>query len=119
MQRCSLSAAPAAAWAATPATVIERGTVIEAQHLDSADLLDAGALAEGELIGMQAARRLVPGRPIRAADIRTPHAVERGSEITVQLRRGALTISAPARALQGGGVGEAVRIKTAGARVHR
>ncbi len=110
-----LIAAPAAATGVTPVAVIERGALIESLDLMAA-ADEPGAIPAAEVIGKQAARRLMPGRVIRAADIRTVRAVERGGEVTIVVVSGALEISAQGRALSGGATGDTVRVQTADSR---
>ncbi|MGB3722633.1 MAG: flagellar basal body P-ring formation chaperone FlgA [Pacificimonas sp.] len=111
----ALFAMPALANGVTPVAVIERGSVIEGLDLMAA-AQTPGAIPASDVIGKEAARRLVPGRAIRAADVREVRAVERGEDITIVFAAGALEISAQGRALSGGGMGDSVRVQSADSR---
>ncbi|RJF85748.1 flagellar basal body P-ring formation chaperone FlgA [Sphingomonas cavernae] len=69
-----------------------------------------GAIAPIEAAGLEAARRLMAGAPVRAADLAKPQMVRRGEAVTIALRSGALSITTAGRALSGGGKGDPVRV---------
>ncbi len=99
----------------TPRTPIGRGTVIAADMLEarwiSRDRLDEEVvLDEARLIGREVRRRLLAGRPIRVGDLQEPRLVRRGALVTVVYRRPGLELTAVARALESGSMGEVVRL---------
>jgi flagella basal body P-ring formation protein FlgA len=53
---------------------------------------------------------LRPGAPVRATQIRKPVAVAKGSLVLLVLERQGMALSARARALEDGGVGETIRV---------
>jgi len=68
-------------------------------------------------VGKEARAALQAGRPIRAADLAPPAAIERNDRVTLRYRRGALTILAEGRALERGAVGASVRVMNLDSRV--
>lgn len=96
-----------------------RGAVIAEADLGSAEVpetIAAGALRADEIAGKAATRNLAAGRPLRRHDVRTPLVVARGAPVTLTFARGRLEITAPGKAMQGGGVGDEVRVQTMGSR---
>lgn len=67
-------------------------------------LLDAEAI-----FGREAARRLLPGRPIREADLRIPRLVRKGEIVTLLFARAGIEITTQGRALEDGAAGERIR----------
>ncbi len=59
--------------------------------------------------GLEAERRLAPGRPIRQGDLRPARLVRKGEIVTLVFRRGPIELTAQARALQDGAEGERIR----------
>jgi flagella basal body P-ring formation protein FlgA len=100
-----------------PADVLTRA-VMRGAILSSADFerkpmapaLARTALAAADAVGMQTKRDMFAGSILRASDIGPPALVRRGEAVTLEVRKGALAISAPGRALADGGMGEAVRV---------
>ncbi|MBU3078662.1 flagellar basal body P-ring formation chaperone FlgA [Sphingomonas quercus] len=68
------------------------------------------ALKPADADGMEAARRLMAGAPLRASDLVHAQLVRRGESVVITVRAGTLSISTPGKALTGGGAGEAVRV---------
>lgn len=57
-------------------------------------------------------RRLLPeGRPVQTQSLQAPRVVRRGEKLELVYLRGALEVSAPARALEDGSVGAPVRVQ--------
>ncbi|MEO0500558.1 MAG: flagellar basal body P-ring formation chaperone FlgA [Pseudomonadota bacterium] len=108
--------APALAQSATPVATVERGTLLAAADFETLPQAIPGALGMDDIVGKEAVRRLVPGRPLRASDVRDPLSVERGAEVTLVLAAGALEITAPGRALSGGATGDTIRVQSATSR---
>lgn len=81
-------------WIKFPAKRINRNTV----------------LASSDIVGQTVRRPLQPGKMIRGNDIKFPVAVEKNSIVFVTYRRGPLTLSMQARALEDGGIGDTIRL---------
>lgn len=62
------------------------------------------------LIGMETRTTLYAGRPIREGDIGPPAIVDRNQIVTLFYRHGGLTITAEARSLGRGGIGDRLRV---------
>lgn len=69
-----------------------------------------GAVSAEQAAGLEAARTLRSGSPVRARDLAEPRLVRRGQPVTIILRSGALSISATGRALADGALGDPVRV---------
>lgn len=80
----------------------ERGTLPAAQA--------RGALRANDAVGREATRALAAGSPVRLTDTLPVQLVRRGEPVSILVHSGALTITAPGRALSGGGMGDAVRV---------
>lgn len=92
---------------------IGRGEVLSERDFVSEELSPAqarGFLPMQEAAGLEARRPLRSGSPVRNGDVTEPRAVRRGEPVTIRLRTGALTISAPGRALGDAALGEPVRV---------
>lgn len=63
-----------------------------------------------ELVGMSPKRHLRPERPVRASDIQRPVLVEKGSLVTIILKKPGMMLTSRGRALQNGADGETIRI---------
>ncbi len=98
-----------------PRRVIPAGTRITAELLRPS-WLPAAALPpevirqESALVGQEAYRRLLAGRPVRRGEVGPPRLVRRGETVTVVYRRGALELMLTARALEDGALGQVVRL---------
>ena len=114
----ALFAAPAAAEPVTVAAeTIERGAIVEARALSTAEIATAdirAALNAEQIVGLQATRRIDGGRTIRPSDVRQPLMVDRNTGVTLVVESGALTITAAGRALQGGQKGDIIRVQPQG-----
>ncbi|MDD5088583.1 MAG: flagellar basal body P-ring formation chaperone FlgA [bacterium] len=68
------------------------------------DVLDGSALRANRI----AARTLIPGRPLTAADLKDAPVIERDQAVQVEYEDGAVKITIRGRALQAGAVGEKI-----------
>ncbi len=117
--------APARSQAVPPAAPVPSITVPVLDHaIAKGDLLAADdfitqevPLVEGrvlprlkDLVGMEAARALLPGTVLRQSDVIRPQLVRRGEPVTIALRDGGLSITTAGRALGNGAAGDFVRI---------
>ncbi|USI71980.1 flagellar basal body P-ring formation chaperone FlgA [Sphingomonas morindae] len=75
-----------------------------------------GGLAPAALAGHEASYRLAEGMPVRAGDIRPVQQVRRGDTVAIAYRAGPLSITAQGRALNGGALGDPVRVLSAATR---
>lgn len=66
-------------------------------------------LAADMVQGLEAERRLAPGRPIRQGDLRPARLVRKGEIVTLIFQRGPIELTTQARALQDGAEGERIR----------
>lgn len=64
-----------------------------------------------QLVGMVAAKTILPKRLIAPSALREAHAIEAGELTTVYYRQGALTIVMDAVALQSAGFGDPIRVR--------
>lgn len=108
--------------AAAPAQVVEadvlarsisRGEVLAHEDFVRGAASPAAArfaLRAQDAAGKEARRALPAGATLRASDIGPPTLVRRGEALTLTLRSGRLTISAPGRALTDGAAGGLVRV---------
>lgn len=95
------------------AHAVERGELLSATDFTIEALAVAsarGALAPGEAAGMEANRRLSAGSVVRSGDLVRPRLVRRGEPVSLSIRSGSLTITAPGRALSSGAEGDLVRV---------
>jgi flagella basal body P-ring formation protein FlgA len=104
---------------AVPGRPIARGETIAAADLTWAPFASAslrgGTLRRPEdMAGLQAARALPAGRPVRAGDVAAPWLVRRGESASMRFTRGGLEIVGAGVALDQGRMGEAVRVQHAG-----
>ncbi|MDA0676100.1 MAG: flagellar basal body P-ring formation chaperone FlgA [Proteobacteria bacterium] len=65
---------------------------------------------ERQLIGLEAKRGLVPGKAIRQGDLQRPVLINKGSLVTIVLRRGAMLLTARGKALDAGAAGNTIRV---------
>ena len=98
-----------------PARAIGRGETIQAEDLEWVRLKDSrlgtSVITDAaELVGHSARGPLRPGTPVRATQIRKPVVVAKGSLVLLALDRPGMALSARARALEDGGVGETIRL---------
>lgn len=97
------------------ATTVESG-----QHIARSDItwkkfrlpqISRAVIGEEDgLIGMEARRRLAPGRPITASDVQKPLVVSRGKLVVISYRKPGLSLSVEGRALEQGGINDTIRV---------
>jgi flagella basal body P-ring formation protein FlgA len=112
-------ATPAAAEdmrAPSPKRIIYPGDQISEEMLVEAPLEAAKhdgpvALAPEDVVGMVAARTLLPGASIPISALRPPRAVRAGAAVSMIYVDGGLTIIATGDALQDGVVGQTVKLR--------
>jgi flagellar basal body P-ring formation protein FlgA len=97
---------------------IERGETIRREDLAWGSFARASVRVDamrdiGDLVGLQAVRRLNGGRVVRAGDVAMPWLVRRGDPLSLVLKRAGLEIAGPGVALDHGRHGEPVRIQNA------
>lgn len=89
--------------------VIERGDIewieVRADYVQYDTVLEAD-----ELVGKVASRAFGPGKPVRAADVRRPVVVEKGSMVIMVLKAPGMLLTARGRALENGSKGDTIRI---------
>jgi flagella basal body P-ring formation protein FlgA len=95
---------------------VPRGHRIDEDDLAAAWLpagrVENDALVDPEaLIGQEAGRRLVPGRILRAADLRAPRLVRKDEPVTLVYRRGSLDLVTAGLSLDAGALGDVVRVE--------
>lgn len=70
------------------------------------------ALSDPDLILGQEVRRTLPeGRAVQSQSLRPPRVVQRGEKLTLVYSKGALQLSAPARALEDAAEGETIKVQ--------
>jgi len=107
----SLEAVPADAGSVVAARILRAQTILSAEDLVLAQDEIPGALTDPrEAIGLETRVAIYPGHPISAGDLGPPAIIERNQTISLTFRHGALTIQAEGRALDRGGVGDAIRV---------
>lgn len=92
--------------------------IARGERIGSADFTPAalptaqvrGALQAEDIGDVEAVRPLAAGHVVRAADIQPIQLVRRGDPVSIEIRKGALTIAANGRALASGSAGAAVRV---------
>lgn len=106
-------AVAAPAWAET--LIVQRlvrpNSVIAPGDVTPSSVEVPGALGSvGEAVGLEARVTLYPGRPVLASHVGPAALIERNQPVTVVYRQGGLTITAEARALSRGAMGDTVRV---------
>ncbi len=89
-------------------SIIPESAVSERQFHTSPASLAGIALSRDQIVGKQARRRLVAGKPIPLSALGEPIAVRRGQVITAVYTEDGIAISASAVALQDGAEGEVI-----------
>lgn len=94
---------------------IGRGETIQAEDLEWVRLKDSRLgtsviVNPDDMVGHSARGPLRPGTPVRATQLRKPVVVAKGSLVLVMLDRPGMALSARARALEDGGIGETIRV---------
>jgi flagella basal body P-ring formation protein FlgA len=103
----------------TPSQVIYPGDVIRDGMLTDVSVYDLpatdGSIVDNRaaLVGKVAKRTLLPGRGIDAVAIANPRAVANGASVKLVYRDGGLTIVTSALALEGGSVGDTIKVRNA------
>jgi flagellar basal body P-ring formation protein FlgA len=106
-----LIATDALAGAVTPVRAIRAQSILDPADLAELDEDVPGAFgAIEDAAGLEARVTLYPGRPILPTQVGPPALVERNQTVRMVFARGGLAITAEGRALDRGGVGEAVRV---------
>ncbi len=98
-----------------PVRTIGRGETIQAEDLEWVQQRDSrlgtSVITEASgLVGHSARGPLRAGAPVRATQVRRPVVVAKGSLVLMVLEREGMALSARARALEDGGVGETIRV---------
>ncbi|MGC9418342.1 MAG: flagellar basal body P-ring formation chaperone FlgA [Rhodovulum sp.] len=105
------AAAPAPAEMLVATRTIRGQTILGPGDIAVAEGTMPGALTDpAEAVGQEARVNLYAGRPIRAGDIGPPAIIERNQIVTLIYRNGPVNIAADARALDRGGVGDALKV---------
>lgn len=90
---------------------IRAHSVLTAQDLAIKPIAMIGTFDDPALlVGMETRTALYAGRPIREGDIGPPAIVDRNQIVTLLYRQGSLTITAEARSLGRGGIGDTLRV---------
>ncbi len=90
---------------------IRAHSVLTAQDLAIKPIAMIGTFDDPALlVGMETRTALYAGRPIREGDIGPPAIVDRNQIVTLLYRQGGLTITAEARSLGRGGIGDTLRV---------
>jgi flagella basal body P-ring formation protein FlgA len=105
----------------TPLRPIPPGATLAAADLDAmdVDLLTAHretVLDAAQALDHAARRRLEPGRPILARDLKLVPAVERSQLVTIVAATGRVSVRGKAKALDSGRIGETVRVQNVDSR---
>lgn len=94
-----------------PVRAIRAQSILTAADLSLSEESIPGAVDSIEAaVGLEAKATLYPGRPVLATQIGPPALVERNQPVRMVYSAGGLSIVTDGRALDRGGVGEAVRV---------
>ena len=98
-----------------PARTVAAGERLDAGLLEPMLVIErqlrADTLVEpADLLGVEARRRLLPGRPVRRGDVQAPRLVRRGEAVEVVYRAPGIELVAIARALEDGARGSVVAV---------
>ncbi len=93
-----------------PRGELVRSDAITMAWSDNRRLADDVITDKVDIVGLEAARRIPAGRPIRKIDLREPQLVRRGELIELGYRQGGLHITTIARARQAGGLGDLLMV---------
>jgi flagella basal body P-ring formation protein FlgA len=102
---------------AFPKQVIKRGETIEEEDLEVVSVELGGETITGlacrpqQLVGMEAARCLSPGSPIRWDHVESPSLVQKGREVECVYDSDAFTIRARGTALESGAMGDEIWVR--------
>jgi flagella basal body P-ring formation protein FlgA len=102
--------------APSPKAVIYPGDIITEDMLTDAPLVAQAysgplAMAASDIVGMAAARTLLPGQSIPMAGVAPPRVMRAGAAVRMVYLDGGLTITASGSALQDGAVGQLVKVR--------
>ncbi len=94
---------------------LKHGEVIGINDLDYVDMPQKSVQPDlvidaDDLTGLTPRRMIMAGKPVLANDLMRPQLVERGDQITIYFKQGALVLSAKGKALQSGAQGDLVRV---------
>lgn len=107
----ALWVSPVAADSLTTTRVIRAKSILSQADITVITATVPGALIDAtDAVGLEAKVTLYPGRPIRIGDLGQPALVERNQIITLVYSMGGLGITTEGRALDRGGVGDAVSV---------
>ena len=101
----------------TPSQVIYPGDIIRETMLTDVSIYDLPNLngpvveSRAELLGKVATRTLLPGRAITTLAIANPKAVGVGAQVKLVYHDGGLSIVTSALALEGGAVGDTIKVR--------
>lgn len=98
-----------------PVRRMSAGEIIKEADLQTVDLPHAQvatfALLDDEaILGMEVARTLAQGRPVMEQSVRAPLIIDRGDKVEIRYRNGAMSLSAPGKALGNASKDEDVRV---------
>ncbi len=98
-----------------PARTVAAGERLDAGLLEPMLVIERQLRADSlvdpaELLGVEAQRRLLPGRPVRRGDVRAPRLVRRGEAVEVVYRAPGIELVTVARALEDGSRGSRVMV---------
>jgi flagellar basal body P-ring formation protein FlgA len=98
-----------------PARAVAAGERLDAGLLEPMLVIErqlrADTLVEpADLLGVEARRRLLPGRPVRRGDVQAPRVVRRGEAVEVVYRAPGIELVTMARALEDGSRGSLVAV---------
>jgi flagellar basal body P-ring formation protein FlgA len=92
---------------------VARGTLLTSADFERqsvAAMLARGALRGVDAAGLATTRNIAAGSTLRPGDLAPPALVHRGEAVSLFVRAGALSITAPGRALSDGSAGAAIRV---------
>lgn len=113
----ALTASPAAAETLVAARTLRAQTVIGPDDVARIGTVTPGALRRAaDAVGLEARVNLYAGRPIHPNDLGPPALIDRNEIVTLNYYGAGVAISTDARALDRGGVGEAIRVMNLGSR---
>ena len=99
----------------TASTRLARGEIVQAKDLRMqrmrATSLSGDAILSGtDIVGKAAKRTVGPGEVLRANDVQTPIAIEKGSLVTMIVHTPFMQLTSQGKALEDGAVGETIRV---------
>ncbi len=102
-----------------PMTTIYPGELVTSDKMTSRQFrttpisLNGIVLDSAEVIGKEARRRLVAGKPISLSSLAAPILIQKGHSAVATYQENGLSISTPATALQDGSAGDIIKVRTA------